>query len=136
MYLTAHRVVSPSGAQGVNAFYHTHSDGTFPPGELSTATISEVADERPGILERRETSVSPGGNSVRSYLDVVAADGTPPARIRDALDWFAGLLPVESLPYSRIYEDTVGIRLSMNIGLWPRMVDEYQVLRKALDRWL
>ena len=78
MYLAALRVVSPaSGAEGMNAFHYAHGreDWVFPPNP----------DQQPGTLANSHVSVPPGGNRVRSYLDVVAPDGATWSEIRQEL---------------------------------------------------
>lgn len=67
MYLAAQRVRSYAGYEGINAFFYTHgvADWVFPPDP----------DYDPGVLFNAITPIMPvGGNSVRSYLDVVAPD--------------------------------------------------------------
>jgi hypothetical protein len=80
MYLTAHRLVSPLGDEGVNAFLHLHgADFPWPedPGAL--------AKREPGELEERRTELPPGGNRVVSFLDVLAPDGTGRAAVQGAV---------------------------------------------------
>jgi hypothetical protein len=74
MYLTAHRVVSPSGAQGFNAFYHVHNTAwtDTPPGS---------PEDNPGELVSEHVEVALGGNRVRSYLDVLAPDDATPTEL-------------------------------------------------------
>ena len=82
MYATAHRVVSPTtGAEGINAFHYLHEGLTWngpPPPDLRP-------ESNPGTLDNDSVSVPPPGNRVRSYLDVVAPDGTSPASIEQAI---------------------------------------------------
>ncbi|MFH1865036.1 MAG: hypothetical protein ABIK85_04065 [Candidatus Eisenbacteria bacterium] len=82
MYATAHRVVSPTtGAEGINAFHYLHGgyewDGPPPP--------ESMPETDPGTLFNDSVAVPPPGNRVRSYLDVVAPDGTPAREIERAL---------------------------------------------------
>lgn len=71
MYLTAHRVVSPSTKEeGINAFYYTHGNYVWegrPPLHL-------LPDNDPGVLVKQSVAVSPPGNRVRSFLDLVAPE--------------------------------------------------------------
>jgi hypothetical protein len=80
MYLTAQRVRSPTGVEGINAFRYVHGAVVWqglPP--------SGLPDEDPGTLVAQSIAVPPPGNRVRSYLDVVAPDGTPWDEILPAL---------------------------------------------------
>lgn len=70
MYATAHRVVSPRGETGINAFLHKH--GTAFPWPTEPWRLPE---SDPGVLVwDNGPEVPAGGNHVRSYLDVLAPD--------------------------------------------------------------
>ena len=93
MYVTAHRVRRPSsGAEGINAFLHTHGGCEWEappapehePGELIDSIIDPI--------------VPPPGNRVRSYIDVVAPDGTPTQRILNAFTEVVAFEP-RALPF-------------------------------------
>lgn len=74
MYLTAQRVTSGTGdADGINAFYHMHRD--------AWAGRDVKPEDAPGYLVTRRLAVDPGGNRIRSYLDVLAPDTTSPSLI-------------------------------------------------------
>lgn len=74
MYLTAQRVTSAtSNADGINAFYHVHRD--------DWVGRDVNPEDAPGYLVTRRLAVDPGGNRVRSYLDVLAPDTTSPSLI-------------------------------------------------------
>jgi len=80
MYATAHRVVSPTtGDEGINAFHYLHGY------EWDGAPDEFLPDKNPGTLLDESVAVPPPGNWVRSYLDVVAPDGTAPGEIARAL---------------------------------------------------
>jgi len=82
MYLTAHRVVSPStGAEGINAFHYLHGDYEWdgPPPPMF------LPETNPGTLFSSSVEVQPPGNRVRSFLDLVAQDGTRPAILERAV---------------------------------------------------
>lgn len=69
MYLVALHVVR-GGAEGINAFHYRHAD-------LSNWDLGpppNVPDENPGVLVNKVTLISPGGNRVRSSLDITARD--------------------------------------------------------------
>ncbi len=93
MYLTAHRLVTPLGDEGVNAFLHLHGDQFAWPDDPAP-----LATSNPGEIVERNTEVPPGGNRVLAYLDVLAPDGTPAAEIRAALLALAGDLDGRANP--------------------------------------
>jgi hypothetical protein len=77
MYVTAQRVVAPqntsrAGAEGVNAFFYLHGRSWSGP-----VPVDLLPEQNPGIATDSRIEVPPPGNSVRSYLDIVAPDGTP-----------------------------------------------------------
>lgn len=76
MYVCAQRVQAVAGlqkgAQGINAFLYLH--GHTWNGPPSSEWLPET---NPGVIADRMIEVPPPGNRVRSYLDVVASDGTP-----------------------------------------------------------
>lgn len=75
MLLTAQRVRSPRQA-GVNVFFFHHGAEESAKIDWSSPNIDEIASGRPGQLVSETIEVIPGGNSVESFLDVVAPDGT------------------------------------------------------------
>lgn len=80
MYVTAHLVRSREGDEGINAFLHLHgAEFTWP------EDPAPLADTTPGTVVSRRTDIPPGGNRVRSYLDVLAPDGTTRHEIQGAL---------------------------------------------------
>jgi hypothetical protein len=92
MRLTAQRVASPEGKEGINAFCYLHGPQTWldePPADVIN---------NPGHLAHSHVEVLPPGNRVRSYLDVLAPDHVPSDKIaRDVIDAVA-LLFNRSLP--------------------------------------
>lgn len=80
MYLTAHLVRSRDGEEGINAFLHLHGNGFPWPQEPAT-----LPDTNPGKTVRHQTSIPPGGNGVRAYLDILAPDGTSKEQLERAL---------------------------------------------------
>lgn len=133
MYLTAQHVVAPDrSGEGINAFAHLHGDRSriSPQDE---AGIRLVADDDPGALIDQDVDLRPGGNSVRSYLDVVAADGESSAKIRAGLDALEMELGRSDPPIARVV-DGIGLRLNMNIGLYPQKLVEFSRLRDRIER--
>src|SRR4051812_4485674 len=75
MRLVAQRVQSALGQQGINAFYYAHGPDVWldkPPPEIA---------QSPGHLLNAHVEVRPPGNSVRSYLEIVAPDGVANGKI-------------------------------------------------------
>ena len=66
MYTTAHRV-QRGESEGINRFLHLHGEDFCWPKDASS--LPEAA---PGEEKRAEVELLPGGNRVRSYLDVLA----------------------------------------------------------------
>jgi hypothetical protein len=79
MYLTAQRVRSSAGAEGINSFFYAHG-----PNAWQGLPPQGIPDRNPGNLVAQSIVVPPPGNRVRSYLDVVAPDETPWSEIRPA----------------------------------------------------
>lgn len=76
MYLCAQRVLATAGphkgTQGINSFLYLHGAQTWsgPP------SADLLPDINPGTIADSLIEVPPPGNRVRSYLDIVAPDGT------------------------------------------------------------
>lgn len=82
IYLTAHRVVSPTtDEEGINAFRYTSGNYTWE----GPAPAPFDLDEDPGVLVGKRVSVPPPGNHVRSYLDIVAPADVALHELRGAL---------------------------------------------------
>jgi hypothetical protein len=79
MYITAHRVRNAAGLEGVNSFAHLHNDNSWP------VDASKMPEENPGVLATQRIEVPPGGNTIISYLDVLAPDGWPWEQVDQAL---------------------------------------------------
>ena len=80
MLLTAQRVVSPRGTQGVNVYQYLHGSHVWPhvPDEF-------LPDVNPGELVNQWLEISPGSNRIVSFLDVVAPDDTAISDIHQRL---------------------------------------------------
>ncbi|QRK05588.1 hypothetical protein JQX13_36355 [Archangium violaceum] len=133
MYLTAHRIFSPAtGRTGINAFRYRHGEGAKVDWTNPDPTV--VPETEPGELASDEVEVAPGGNLVRSYLDVVAHDSTTVTAITQALDRFRAS-DFGSLP--AVLRGAVGVRFSAEVGLAPEARPaEFDALRERLDRLL
>ncbi len=99
MYLTAQRVVSPAGRQGINVFHYEHGgyvwEGAPPQGFLPP-------ERDPGILINQSVVVAPPGNRVRSFIDIVAPAGSPSASLQKAFDDFVRRAAPVQLPTTQV----------------------------------
>ena len=134
MFLTAHRVRSPDGRQGINAFFYLHGDSPAPgmAWDSPNLNVEMIAEKYPGKFVDQEVAIVPGGNSVLSYLDIVAPDGERLARVREALQELEGHLGT-GVPVKRAL-GLMGIRFGYCFGLLPQQVlEEFRQLSgKAL----
>ncbi len=93
MLLVVQRVRSLRGEDGVNRF-------AYLAGEHNWNDPRKVLDSEPTTLLVQSTSVEPGGNHVRSYLDVVFPDNYT----REQATWILSTIPrvdeIEALPYT------------------------------------
>jgi hypothetical protein len=117
MYLTSQRVARrATGAQAVNAFHYAHGgrawEGPAPEG---------IPDRDPGTLVLERVELEPEGNRVRSYLDVVAPDGTSFEEIRPALIAFVSRAQAFPMPW----EGVVG-RCSFRIAMDDDTASEWE----------
>ena len=133
MYLTAHHVVSsrPDGRQGINAFLYLHG-----PVEWNQSELARVPVTNPGRLIDQSISVPPGGNSVRSYLDIAAPDGIRWEDIRVDLMDFTGQHQTRPLPWSG-HAGHCYFQLGLELGLtehWQRELPK--LYRAAQALWL
>jgi hypothetical protein len=125
MYLTSHHVVSPaSGEEGVNAFLYLHGARPW------TAPAPELPEQNPGTLTAQSISVSPPGNRVRSYLDIVAPDDARWDELRVGLMAFVGTQQRSPLPWTG-ESGRCHFRLSMELGLAREWQRELAVLYRA-----
>jgi hypothetical protein len=125
MLLTAQRVRSAAGEEGVNAFCNLHGsfiwEGEPPAG---------IPESNPGEPANQSIAVPPGGNLVRSYLDVVAPDETSTWEILGAVQQFIVVMRGRHLPWN----GTIGrctIRFGIDLGLEPAWVEEFRRLLVA-----
>ena len=128
IYVTAHRVVTPDGHRsGINAFRHRHG-GPSQPVPLTTESMLRIAENDPGELVADQCDLPPGGNHVRSYLDIVAADDIAPQAIDAALAAVRGrVVAGEVLPTLAVVE-RIGIRFGADFGLYDELATEYDAL--------
>ncbi len=85
MYATAHRVFREDEKEGIkhgiNAFLHLHGPEFAWPEDPW-----KLPETHPGRVLGQKVELEPGGNKVRSYLDILAPDGTPWEEVRAAVD--------------------------------------------------
>lgn len=121
MYLTAQRVRSPAGAEGINAFQYAHGAAVWqglPP--------QGMPDQNPGTLIAQTLVVAPPGNRVRSYLDVVAPDDSSWSEIRLAFITFVSEAQRRPFPWIGV-SGRAFFRIGMEKGLaspWQRELAE------------
>ncbi|HYO66004.1 MAG TPA: hypothetical protein VEU33_07980 [Archangium sp.] len=88
MYLTSQRVSAPGDARtGINTYLYRHEQAV-PSIDWSRPDLARIVDEFPGTLVAHDMKVPPGGNLIRSYLDIVAPDSTHVDEIDLALQQF------------------------------------------------
>lgn len=126
MYLTAQRVLAPSGETGINVFLHVHGNSRLPSLELPNA-IALVADTQPGEMTAHGCDVKPGGNRVLSFIDIVAPDGCPMDAITVAVEELGRRIATAALPVSAI-NNGVGVRFGANSGLYDALDQEFREL--------
>lgn len=133
MYLTAQRVVSRDGRTGINVFFHLHKYSN-PPKLINDSDVISVAESNTGELVKERCNITPGGNRVKSYLDIVASDEIDEQELITALNSFRSDIVEEKMgPILRII-GKVGLRFNAEFGLYDTIVDEYKELKeKALS---
>jgi hypothetical protein len=125
MYLTSHHVLAPETRhEGVNSFLYLHG------AEVWSSPPPDVPDENPGTLAAQSIEVRPPGNSVRSYLDIVAPDEVRWDEIWSAMMDFVGQSQRRTLPWEGI-SGRCFFRLGMERGLAQRWQRELAVLYRA-----
>ncbi|MCW5802154.1 MAG: hypothetical protein KIT31_07185 [Deltaproteobacteria bacterium] len=128
MYLTAHLVRSRDGEEGINAFLHLHGAAFVWPQEAA-----RLPDTNPGDTVRSQTSLPPGGNSVRAYLDILAPDGTARNKLEQSLMAFARDLSERRNP-TVFHHDIVVIRFGVELGLEGLRAQQLDMLVPAAMR--
>jgi hypothetical protein len=93
MFLTAQRVRSPwSRKVGINVFLFHHGADKSALIDWNRPDAELVLQQQPGELVAELIEVVPGANSVDSYLDILAPDGTPKQVLLGALNDATGLV--------------------------------------------
>jgi hypothetical protein len=92
MYLTAQRVISPRGENGINGFLYEHEAAN------AWETPPELIVGACGVLVHSFILVTQGGNNVVSYVDIVAPNGTSYAHICERLVLWLATKAAEQQP--------------------------------------
>jgi hypothetical protein len=127
MYLAVH-LVRRGGDEGINAFLHEH------PADLSWPENSAgLPDTNPGTVIDSRIKLTPGGNEVRAYLDILAPNGTSPAKMSAALAALRRDLDERRNPTIFVLGD-VTIRYGVELGLEKMREEQLETLaRVGLD---
>lgn len=128
MYLTAHHVKARNGSVGINAYFSRHSHADELRIDWNRLDIAQIADEIGGETVVQSIEIQPGGNSVLSYLDVVAPENTDPGFIADSLRVFEYYVKEGRFP-AVMATARIGLRFGVIIGLQRLAVAEFRRLR-------
>lgn len=117
MYITAHHVVHPRATdEGINAFCYRHGSyiwvGLPPAG---------IPDDNPGELAASLLEVPPGGNRVRSYLDIIMPDEVMWGEARRSFITFLSEAQGSDFPW-----EGVSGRCTFRVGLEQRLAANWQ----------
>lgn len=123
MYITAHRAQSED-KEGINAFFHLH--GLVLDWSSEAWRIPEV---NPGRELLSSIEIEPGGNTVRSYLDIIAQDRCSSELIRDALSALRIELSIQPNPVVYRYDQVI-LRFGVELCLKP--AEELDILFEAI----
>lgn len=128
MYLTAHHVKARDGSAGVNSYFSRHSHADELRIDWNRLDIAQIADEIGGETVVQSIEVRPGGNSVLSYLDVVAPEHTDPGFIADSLRMFEYYVKEGGFP-TVMTTPRIGLRFGVIAGLQRLATAEFRRLR-------
>lgn len=134
MYLTAHRAQEPNSKQtAIHVFVHLHEDDAiFGSGMTDEALLKRVTEAEPGRLVDRDLTLPAGGNTVLSFVDVVAPDNTPQAEILNALSGYRACVGAEP-PRRHERFGSVLVSFGAVFGLQGAELREYDNLREGLE---
>lgn len=129
MYLTAQRVRSPEGLrEGINVFLFSLDPTSAV--DWNGPDIDAIAAS-PGRLVLEVIAVPPGMNSVNSYLDAVAPEGTTSAALATQVERLATRFE-EAAPASTWGEGSVWLRFYANPASHPDAASEFRRLKDRL----
>lgn len=120
MLLSAQRVVTPYGAEGINAFKYAHPDVQLWPYEDATVLLGRTRIHRVG----HHLALPPGGNRVRSYVDLVVP---PEITVDDITACLQAFIDLPVLPNTPINFPGLGcgVRFAVELALWPTWKTEF-----------
>lgn len=128
MYLTAQHVMRvPGGPAGYNAYYYVHGYvwDSAPPAQFQND---------PGVLVNQIVPLEPGGNRVRSYLDIVCPDDTSWQEIRQSFVTFVSEFQLQPLPWVGVIGRSL-FRVGMDAGVarqWqPELANLYRMVQSV-----
>ena len=128
MYLTAHRVVSPNGAEGINAFVHLHG--------RDWTQEAPRPDQDPGELVDKSLHIEPpSGNRVHSYIDIVAPDHYSLTDLHETIQAFIAKAETRRFPVA-LNDPPVYLAFSLEQGLANQWADELDRLLQAVMQLL
>ena len=119
MFLTAQHVRAVTGAEGINAFCRLHGAHEW--------TEPCPPDLPRGELVNQASSIPPGGNSVRSYVDVIAPDETSTQELCNAVVRFIEQSRGHTLPWMASI-GRCAFRFGVEGGLHARWPEEFRQL--------
>jgi hypothetical protein len=126
MYVTAHHVVRPgTNLDGINAFCYRHGPiiwAGLPP--------AGIPDENPGELAASSATVAPGGNRVRSYLDIIMPDEAPWTEVRACFIAFVSEAQRRDFPWTGV-SGRCTFRVGLDLGLAATWQRELALLMQA-----
>ena len=130
MYVTAHHVSNRRGEEAINAAMYLHGQENW---QISP---TGVPDPEPGELLRSHIALTPGGNHVRSYLDLVAPDGAQWPELHQAFIGFLAAAQPTTLPWVGISGRCL-FRFGLELALakdWPRELARLYRAAEVLHR--
>ncbi len=137
MFLTAHRVRSKDGKEGVNAFHYHHGDLPWrPPNPRSEWDLEQPnKDHDPGILVSMNCEVEPGGHAVCSYVSMMAPDNAKWEMIAERFALFVHLERTErkAFPWVGVFDECV-FRVNMDSSVAPNWQEELRLLFLAMKK--
>jgi hypothetical protein len=97
MYLTSQRVSAPGEERtGINTYLYRHEEAVARI-DWDRPDLARIVDEFPGTLVAHAAELPPGGNLVRSYLDIVTSEATSVDEVDSALRQFAREWPASRI---------------------------------------
>jgi hypothetical protein len=138
MYLTAQRVRSKAGSEGVNAYLHLHRELAMPQDCTGAPDLDHIAQFVCGYVVAKREVVPPGGNQVLAYLDVAAPDDALGTDLNHVLTELGAKIHAEGKP-AQFAEGQVSARFA-TISDFERdrevRVKDFKVLRSGIEALL